>query len=66
MALEWHPVGPGIHRPKVLEAKSDESLKELRTDFLDISTSTGQITVHHTQKRPKLQISCTARVSSAT
>lgn len=66
MAFEWYPVGPGMHCPEVLEAKLDKALKVLATECLDISTFTGQITVHHTQKHPKLQISCTARANSST
>ncbi|BCS18608.1 aldo/keto reductase family protein [Aspergillus puulaauensis] len=36
IATKWYPIGPGTHKAEVLEAKLNESLRELGTDCLDI------------------------------
>lgn len=36
IASKWYPHEAGAHRPEVLKAKVEESLKELGTDSVDI------------------------------
>lgn len=36
LATKWYPYEPGHHKPDVLKAQFEQSLKELRTDQVDI------------------------------
>ncbi|KAI9799775.1 MAG: hypothetical protein M1833_003894 [Piccolia ochrophora] len=36
LATKWYPHDPGAHKPEVLKSKVEESLKELKTDTVDI------------------------------
>ena len=36
LATKWYPMQPGDHKPNVLKAKVNESLKELGTDRVEI------------------------------